>query len=375
MKKKIRITIIISVLLFLLIIVIISSRDMSAKLETQPLTADTTGLDRVVPVAGIRLEPIEFQEVIQATGILEAWNRTMLSSETGGRVVKWEAEIGQYLNKGDVIVRFDDEVAELQWKQAEAALETARIAADKSKRDYERQKSLFEKGDLSDNIFESVELAMRNAEVGLKAAEAMAGLAGRAFNESKVKMPFNGRLSSRIAVIGQSVFPGSPVAEVVQTNPIKLTVGISESDIVKLRPGQDVNVMTISWDERVFKGKVHAIGAATQMTSRLFPVEISLTNRDLDIKPGMAATANIIVNVYKDALTAPLDAMTDDGENVTCFMVNGDRAVNQVVQISQPFKGNVMLTSGADVGDTLITVGNASLKNGQKVSLKLSENP
>jgi len=374
MKKKIRITLIVTVLLFLLIIAVISSRDMSAKLETPPLTADTTGLDRVVPVAGIRLEPVEFLEVIQAAGILEAWNRTMLASETGGRIVKWEAEIGQYLSAGDVIVRFDDEVAELQWKQAEAALETARIAAAKSKRDYERQKSLYENGDLSDNIFESVELAQKNAEVGLKAAEAVAGLAGRAFNETKVRMPFNGRLSAKMAVIGQSVFPGTPVVEVVQTNPIRLTVGISESDIVKLRLGQDVNVMTVSWDERVFKGKVHAIGAATEMTSRLFPVEISLSNRELNIKPGMAATAHIVVNTYKDALTAPLDAMTDDGENVTCYMVNGDRAAKQVVQISQPYQGMVMFTSGVEVGDTLITVGSASLKTGQKVSLTLSEN-
>jgi membrane fusion protein (multidrug efflux system) len=375
MKKKIRITVIVSVLLFLLIIVIISSRDMSAKLETQPLTADNTGLDREVPVAGIRLESVEFLEVIQATGILEGWNRTMLSSETGGRVLNWEAEIGQHLNAGDIIVRFDDEVAELQWKQAEAALETARIAADKSKRDYERQNSLYEKGDLSDNIFENVELAMRNAEVGLKAAEAMAGLAGRAFNETKVLMPFNGRLSAKMAVIGQSVFPGSPVAEVVQTNPIKLTVGISESDIVKLQTGQDVNVMTVSWGARVFKGKVHAIGAATEMMSRLFPVEISLPNRDMDIKPGMAATAHIITNVYNDALTAPLDATTDDGENVTCYIVKGDRVIKQVVQISQPYKGIVMLTSGVDVGDTLVTVGSASLKPGQKVSMTFSENP
>ncbi|MCF7810720.1 efflux RND transporter periplasmic adaptor subunit [bacterium] len=374
MKKKIRITLIAGTLIILLIIAIISSRDTSAKLETQALTADTTGLEKVIPVQGIRLEPAVFKEIVQATGILEGWNRTMLSSETGGRVVSWEAEIGQYLSAGDVIVKFDDKVAELQWKQAEAALEAAGIAADKSKRDYERQKSLYDKGDLSDNIFETIELAWRNAEVGLKAAEAGAGLAKRAFDETKIRMPFNGRISAKMAVIGQNVFPGTPVVEVVQTNPVKLTIGVSESEITKIRQGQDVNIIAASLGNRIFAGKVHAIGFAAENATRLYPVEISLPNKDLDIKPGMAATAKIITNVFTNAMIAPIDAMKNDGEKITCYEINGDRATKQIVQISQPNQGFVMIISGLDIGDTLVTVGGSSLRTGQKVSLSLSEN-
>ncbi|MDP8238012.1 MAG: efflux RND transporter periplasmic adaptor subunit [Candidatus Hatepunaea meridiana] len=370
MNKIVRILVIAAVLIAIFIIVSISARDKSVKRETPPLTADTTGLNKEVPVVGIKLEPTEFYELISVTGLLEAWNRTMISSETGGRVIKWNSELGERLKAGQVVVSFDDEVAELQWHQAEAGLESARIAASKAKRDYERQKSLFEKGDLSENIIESVELSMKNAQTGLKAAEAAAGLAKRAFSETKVKMPFNGRLSAKLVVIGQSVPPGTPVAEVVQTDPIKLTIGLSERDIIKVHPGQEVFIHTIGWgDDKEFTGRVYAVGVAADAMTRQFPVEISVLNKHLEIKPGMAATAQILVKVYKEALVVPQDAVTDYGDITRCFLAEGERAVERDVKVSQPQSGNVMFLSGVSPGDTIITVGKASLKDGQKLGL------
>jgi len=369
MNKIVRILVIAGVLIAIFIIVSISARDKSVKRETPPLTADTTGLNKEVPVVGVKLEPTEFFELISVTGLLEAWNRTMISSETGGRVIKWNSELGERLKAGQVVVSFDDEVAELQWHRAEAALESAIIAASKAKRDYERQKSLFEKGDLSENIIESVELSMKNAQAGLKAAEAAAGLAKRAFNETKVKMPFNGGLSAKLVVIGQSVPPGTPVAEVVQTNPIKLTIGLSEKDIVKVHPGQEVFIHTIGWGDKEFTGRVFAVGSATDVMTRQFPVEISIPNKHLEIKPGMAATAQILVKVYKEALVVSQEVVTDYGDIARCFLAEGDRAAERDVKVSQPQSGKVMFLSGVTSGDTIITVGKASLKDGQKLGL------
>ncbi|NQT33622.1 efflux RND transporter periplasmic adaptor subunit [bacterium] len=373
MKNFIRILVIAVALIALVTVISISSRDKSAKRETPPLTADLTALERALPVVGIRLEPTDFLEVIMATGVLEAWNRTMVSSETGGRVVGWNADIGQHLNKGQVIISFDDEVAELQWRQAEAALETAHIAAEKAQKDFKRQQSLHAKGDLSDNIIESAELTMKNAGVNLKAVEASAGLARRAYDETKVRMPFTGRLSAKLVVVGQSVPPGSPVAEVVQTNPIKITVGLSEMDIVRIDPGQEVKIMTGGWGERTFIGRVHAVGAAADIATRLFPVEIAVPNRDMAIKPGMAASVEIVIKAHLNALVIPQDAVKDYGEKINCYIAEGDRAVLRTVEISQPHSGMVMLLDGASPGDTVITIGIETIRPGQKLTVSLED--
>ncbi len=349
MKKIIRLIVIAAALIIILIIVISSSRDISYKREATALTTDTLGLDKEVPVAGIKLEPTEFYEMISATGVLEAWNRTMVSSETGGRVTGWNAELGEYLEKGQVIIKLDDVVAELQWRQAE------------------------KEGDLSDNLIEVSELALKQAEAGLKAAEAAAGLAERAYRETKVRMPFTGRLSAKLVVVGQSVMPGSPVAEVVQTSPIKITVSLSESDIVKVNPGQEVAVTAVGWGYRIFTGRIHAVGAAADAATRLFPVEIAVPNNRLEIRPGMAASVEILVKTYRNALVAPQDALNEYGDRVSCFIAQDNRAVERDISISQSHAGMVMLLTGALPGDTLITIGGSGLKSGQKVSLTIEE--
>ena len=67
----------------------------------------------------------------------------------------------------------------------------------------------------------------------------------------------------------------------------------------------------------------------------------------------------------------PQDAVMDYGEKVTCFIGEGDRAVLHEIEISQPHNGLIMILSGVEVGDTLITIGGASLKSGQKIGLTL----
>jgi len=373
MRKTIRNIVIIGAVLIVIVIVGFSSRDSSVKRETPALTTDTISLNKEIAVAGIRLEPTSFLELVKASGVLEAWNRTLISSESGGRVLKWHADLGDWLASGEIIVELDGTVVELQWKQAEAALETAQIAAAKAARDYERQKSLFDKGDLSDNSLEIAELALRQVEAGLKAAEAAAGMAKRTFQETLVRMPFNGRLSAKLAMIGQSLMPGAPLAEVVQTDPIKLTVALTEMDIVKISRGDEVTVRTVGWGSREFTGRVHAVGAAADVSSRLFPVEIAVPNPNLDIKPGMAASVEILVNVHENTLVAPNYAIKDYGSKLGCFVASGDRAIEREVQTSSPQSGRVMMLAGVAPGDTLITNGLAALRSGQKITLTIEE--
>ena len=371
--KIIRNIVIISAVVIVILIVGFGSRDNSVKRETPALTTDTVSLNREIPVAGLRLEPTQFYETVRATGILEAWNRTTLSSETGGRVLKWRADLGDRLSRHEIIVELDGEVAQLQWQQAEAALETAGITADKAKRDYDRQKSLYDQGDLSDNLLEVAELAMKQAEVGLKTAQVAAGLAKRAYQETLIRMPFTGRLSAKLAVVGQSVMPGAPIAEIVQTDPIKLTVSLSETDIVKINIGNEVEIKTTGWGDRRFIGQVHAVGAAAEVANRLFPVEITVPNGNFDIKPGMAASVDILVKVHNDALVTPQEAIIDYGEKFACLMVEGDRAQMKEVKPSKVQSGEVMLIDGASPGDTVITIGAEAIRSGQKVLLTLEE--
>ncbi len=369
MKRNSKIIVLIAALVVVVLAVIMSGGDSSVKQETPALLADTTGLDKVIPVIGRVITEQPFQETVTANGVIEAWYRTYLASETGGRVLEWSVDIGDRSVKGNSIIRLDDEVASFSLQQAEAGLDVARVSAINLKRNFERLQSIHQQGDLSDNQLEDGELGYQNSQANLKTAEATVGMARRALAETQVRMPFTGHIAKRMVEIGQSIGPGTPVAEVVQTDPIRLSVGFSERDIVRIRVGQRAVVNTVGWGNRQFIGTVHAVGAAADAVTRLFPVEIKLSNSELNLKPGMAAMAEITVAEYDKAIVLPVDVLFNDGEKMSCYAVKGDRAEIRNIKPIATHRSFVMVESGISAGETLVVVGQDGLKPGQLVKV------
>ncbi len=368
MKK---VAIIAIIMIIMVIILIVVSSGNKAKQDTPALLPDTSGLEIAIPVGGIELKTGKFNEILSVTGILEARHRSLLSSETGGRVIKWEAEIGNILEAGEVILQLDDELAKLGLQQAEANLESARVSAEKRKRDYNRFQELHENGDMSRNEFESINLAKTGAEALLIAAEATVGMSRRALKETQVRMPYKGRLSARMIEVGQSLIPGTPVAEVVQINPIKLKVGVPENEIVQIHPGQKVSIRTIGWRDRVFSGKVTAVGIAADLVTRLFPVEVQIPNRDGALIPGMAASGEIILRTHENSISLPRNAVNIDDKYATAYFVENGRAVRREIIPGASNNGQLLVEWGADPGDTVVVVGQDALKPDQKVILTM----
>lgn len=371
MKRFIRIFIVLALLIGGGLLVIMLSYDSSIKKDSPHLTPDSTSLDTEVPVVGRRLVPSEFSEVVSASGVLEAWHRTMLSSETGGRVVEWTAGVGDLLDSGHVILRFDDELATLQMNQSRANLEAARVAMAKQERDLERLRNLFEQGNMSRNEYEAAELGYKGAEASLAGAEAAMGLAARTLKETSVRMPYRGHLSAKIAIVGQSLAPGMPVAEVVKINPIHIEVGLTESDIVRAKTGQPVTMKTSTYGGRSFVGKVSTVGAAADISTRLFPVDIVFSNPDFSLKPGMAAAVDITVASYINVIVVPQAILFTEEDKTTCFIVKNNLAESREVGVGPSRFGQVMLRAGVVEGDTVIIAGQHSLKPGQKINISI----
>ncbi len=371
MKRSIRIIVIAIVLIAIATLVIKSTDKRGIKKESAPLKPDSVGIQDELPVIGIRLDPTEFRDLISSSGVLEAWHHSYISSETGGRLVGWTAEIGDQLDSGEVIVRFDDELVRLQFNQAGAGLNAAQVALKKQKQDLEKYRKLLEEGSISKNDYESAQIGYESAEASLAAAEAAFGLAERSCNETAVKMPFKGCLASKLGEVGQSLPPGSPVVEIVKINPIRLRIGLSEMDIVKVKRGQSVSIKCTAWKDRIFKGEVFSVGIAANANTRLFPVEIVIPNKELLLKPGMAVSADVTAEIIPEALVVPLDVVIIEDEIARCFVVNQNHVELREVAIGRRQSGKVVLSSGVFPGETIIVTGHRNLKDGQRIALSL----
>lgn len=373
MKIRFRHVMLAIVIIAVAAVIIVTGRGGDTKRETPPLTPDSSSLEIPVPVIGLKANPGEFREVHSVTGIIEAFHRTHISSEIGGRVMHWTAELGVQLKAGDVILQLDDELALLSLDQAEANLESARVQVEKYMIDWERAQQLSERGDISRNQYESIELALRGSEAAFAAAQAGAGFARRNLRETQVRMPFDGSISAKVVEVGQNIPPGASVAEVVQVIPVKLLAGVPEEDVVRLKISQQVTVRTVGWGEEKFRGIINSIGVAADPASRLFPVEIIISNDDRRLKPGMAAVAEIQLAKYNNAIIVPRQALRFVDEKTHLFIVNGGIAVREEISYSKSNDESVMVEEGVSAGDTIIVTGHKGLKPGQKVKLSFAE--
>lgn len=369
MKRRTQLAILFFAILVVVVAVMMGGSDSSVKEETPSLTADTSGLDKVVPVKCEIIREQMFEEIVTASGVIEAWHRAFISSETGGRVVKWNADVGDKLPKGGTVVQLDDQIAAASLKQAEAALNLSRVAETKLGNDLRKLRNMHKQGDISDTQLEEAELNYESSRSNLMSAEAAAELATRAHDETNVRMPFAGHVAFRLVDTGQMLAPGVPVAEVVQADPVRLSVGFSEQGIVRIRKGQKAVVKVFGHGAREFVGKVHAVGVAADAMTRQYPVEMRIPNGEMELKPGMAATVEIAVAAHEGALSIPLESVKDDGDVVTYFVVEDGKAVRRTVKTAAVRGDRMMVRSGISAGDSLVVVGQDGLRQGQRVKV------
>lgn len=208
---------------------------------------------------------------LKLTGTTRANRSVEVRAETRGRVVEALAEKGAYLPKGTPIVRLamDDRAARLA--RAEALLAQREIEYSASSR-------------LADRDFASrVRVATTKADRDAAAAELAAARLDIARTE--IATPFAGVLDTRPVEVGTLLGLDDPVATVVELDPIKVTIQVTENAIAKVRTGAMAE-LTLPGGGTA-EGTVSYVGSVAERATRTFPVEIALANPDRTISSGM----------------------------------------------------------------------------------------
>jgi membrane fusion protein (multidrug efflux system) len=310
----------------------------------------------VVSVSGFVLKPEPFTRQIEETGVLTGNKESIIAAETGGRVVEVMVDMGDVVQKGQPLVRLDDELYRLE-------SERAKIAFDKAKMDLERMEKLFAEKSVSETDIESVRLMAKGAEVQYR-------MALRTYNDATLRAPFSGTVAAKMTEVGQMVERGMPVLQLVDISALKLTVSVSETEIGDLAVGSEATVVVEAVHDTT-QGRVIAIGSRATTGSRTFPVEIQLAGDD-KMRSGMFARAILQARSVSQALLLPRAALLPDVGQTVVFLAKGKQAQKVVVRPVGTV-GDRVAVEGLAAGDTVITVGNQALAHGMEIQLTLEE--
>ena len=282
-----------------------------------------------------------------------------IGPRTEGRVTALHVDLGSRVRTGQVLATLESPEVGATRADLHEAESLVRIARE----NYERERRLEAQGIASRRELLEAEAELRREEASLlRAAERLQALgAGNGTGgQFAIAAPFGGDVVEKHATLGEVVNPSDQLFTVADLSRLWLELDIYERDLARIGSGQDVEVTTAAYPNRVFTGRIVYVGEIVDPNSRTVPARVELTNPDGALRPGMFATATISLGQGgAPAMVVPVAAIQEiEGRQVV--FVPGDepgefRAVP--VQVGSSSADGVIIVSGLQTGDSVVTSG------------------
>ncbi len=229
---------------------------------------------------------------------------------------------------------------------------------------------------------------VKKAQADKVAAEAKARVANAELAKSQtmldyaeIKAPYDGIITRRNVDTRHYVHPptgsmSTPLLVVAQTQKVRTFVDVPEMEAALVDGGQTPDsalVLVQSLGGREFKADVTRTSWSLDSANRSLRTEIDIDNKDGVLRPGMYATANILLEERKDVLTVPLTAIVRDGQKTFCCIVESDKIQRIPVKLGLKSGSDVEVLEGLTADQTVVLARADSLKDGQPVEVIASD--
>jgi len=268
-------------------------------------------------------------EVVTATGTVEPTNQVEISSELSGTVKEVLVDYNDKVTAGQPLAVLDTDKVEADVAHARATLamrkaqvQDAEATLAESKQSYDRAQALTEKDFASAASRDQAEAAYQRAVAGVAVAKANVEVAEADLNTAEtilkkatIRSPIDGVVMSRSVEPGQTVAASlqAPVLFTIAENlaSMQLEVDIDEADVGQVKEGQAATFTVDAYRDRTFPAKLSEVRVAPVTINNVvtYTAVLSLDNSDMLLRPGMTATADIVVKKVDDALLVPNAAL------------------------------------------------------------------
>jgi len=321
------------------------------------------------PVVLASVDSRDLAERIEATGELLAKEHAELAAEVGGQVTAIQAEEGQAVVAGQVLLEIDPERRRLERDTAAAQLAEAQANLAESLRTLKRFELLQSRAVESQAKLDQVKTAVATARARVDQGQAQLHMAERALRDSEVKAPFAGLVARRLVSRGDYVSVAKPLYELVSLDPIEVEFHVSEVDSGRVNLDRPVGVRVASHPDVVFQGRVTMVAPTIDPKTRTLRVKALIANADGRLRPGLFARADLGVAERKGVLLVPEEAVLQRSDGAVVFRVGeGNRAERTVIETGAHHGQEIEVTKGLAAGDRVVLRGHATLADGMTVS-------
>jgi len=329
-------------------------------------SSEDTELASPVSVENVKLQNI--RQYINTTGTANATSETTLSSEMKGNYhvmtnpqTGKPFKLGDKVKEGDIIIRLENEEYENGIQ-----IESVKLQLDISEKDYNKQKSLYEKGGVT-------ELELRNSEVSMIQAQYNYKDAQLQLAKMNITSPFSGVIVDLpFFTKGTEVASGTELVSLMGYSKMYMEINLPEKNISEVETGQKALITSYTLSEDTLIGSVTEISPAISTETRTFKAVLQIDNPALKLHPGMFVKADIITAEKDSVIVIPKDIIMTGNRGKYVFVVGrNNTAEDRWLTIGLQNQESVEVIEGLKANDRLIIDGYETLRDRSKIKVIL----
>ena len=314
------------------------------------------------------------EQIRKFSGLVAAVDSSGLSFQVSGQVVSVEVDIGDRVQKGQVLAALDPEPYQLDVDAAQAELVKAKANVVNTKSEYDRQKRVYEQGAGAKSDLDTAEYNYRAARSAVNYQISRLNLAKRDLSKTTLQSPYEGAIAWRSVNPNEEVKIGQKVFEIDAKGTMEVQLAVPETTIDRIHIDDPTTISFPTLPGETAQGRISFIGSAA-VKANAFPVKVELIDPNEKVKPGMTAEANLSMKDgnQQPGYLVPLQALlpAPEANRGYAFVYDpGTSTVKKTAVSSRDMEDKkTIVYEGLAAGDIIAVAGVSFLADGLKVKL------
>lgn len=309
---------------------------------------------------------------ITASGQVQASQSAKLSTRFMGNVEEISVNVGDKVQKGQVLISLDAANLNAKLSQAKAGIIQAEANLKNVETNFDRFQKLFEQQSISKKELDDITTQLSVAKAQLETAQQMKNEVDSQLKYAEIKAPFSGIVSAKFIKEGSMAHPGQPLLIIDNPNQFEVIASIAESDISAIKKESKVSVSIASFSKEL-SGSVKEISSNAKSTGGTYSVTIQLNETSEKIYAGMYAKVAIENSAVSDSSALFIDkkALIKKGQLHGIYTVSqNNTAILRWVKLGRSTDDTVEVISGLTAGESYILSSEGKIYNGVPVTIK-----
>lgn len=303
---------------------------------------------------------------VEYVGVLLAYRKVKVATETGGTIEKLYFEKGERVKKGQLLVEVSSTTKRLEVRRVRAALQEAKAALSEAKSNYNRIMNLHEINAVADSEFDDAKRAADMASANMEKTTAALALAEDQLNKSRLHAPIDGIIAFRDVEDREVIPQGTTLTQIVNLDKLKIKLLVGEKDLHILNKHKDFSFTIDAIPEEKFTCQVFFISPTADSTTRSFPVEMLVTKPDNRMADGMTVKIKLPLVNEKKTIKVPSAWLSEENGKIGLYVIAKDKASFSEVKLGAYYDQRVEILSGL-IDKQLVITNPSGLTSGDAV--------